>query len=238
VAKRTQQPVDVEERLAIAEAATGHRFTDRALLKQALSHPSVTDDRDPSCYYERLEFLGDSVLGMIVSEEVYRRFPDVHEGVLTRVKAAVVFGANLSEAGKRLGLDKALFLGAGEIGAGERGLPSALENSFEALVAALYLDAGMDYTREWVLATLGDSIREDAAPAGNPKGALQELLQDQGLAPVYAIVSQIGPPHDRVFNATVSAESRLLGEGSGRSKKEAEVAAAAAALEALSDGGS
>lgn len=225
----------VGARLAKAESVTGHTFTDRELLQQAITHPSASEDRDPSAYYERLEFLGDAVVGMLVAEEVYRRFPDMDEGGMTRIRVSVVAGSVLASVASRLGLADALILGHSELGTAGRGLTSALENTFEALTAALYLDAGIEKAREWVISSLGPLINVDAAyTPENPKSRLQELLQAEGVVPVYRITHTDGPPHDRSFVASVEVSGEVRGSGSGRSKKEAEAAAAEDALNGLS----
>ncbi len=222
---------DMESRLDRAEEICGHHFSDRELLRRALTHPSASEDRDPSAYYERLEFLGDSVVGMIIAEEVYRRFPDLDEGGMTRVRVSVVAGSVLAQVASDLGLAEVLILGHSELGTAGRGLTSALENMFEALTAALYLDGGLETARSWVLRTLGPRISAQAAEAPeNPKSLLQELLQADGVTPVYRIVGHTGPPHNRSFDAVVEVSGEVWGSGSGRSKKEAEAEAAAAAL--------
>jgi len=222
---------DDESRLALAEEILQHRFADRELLRRALTHPSAFEHQDPDSGYERLEFLGDSVVNFLVAEEMYARFPHLDEGRMTRLKIALVAGSTLSQVASELGLADALILGESERGTGGRGMTSALENVYEALSAALYLDAGMGATRAWVERTLGPLVVEDATLlADHPKSALQELVQSRGEAPVYEILAEEGPPHDRVFTAQVSVGGRVLGTGVGRSKKEAEMAAAAEAL--------
>jgi ribonuclease-3 len=237
VPRTKRQPceqVDYDARIAVAEAATGHHFADRTLVLTALTHPSSIEDRDPSAYYERLEFLGDSVLGFVVSEEVFRRFPDLDEGGMTRIKVSVVAGSVLSRLSAELGLADAIIVGESERGTGGRGLSSALENVYEALVAALYLDAGMEVARDWVLATLGPLLSEDAAASPeSPKSLLQELTQARGDSPVYRVVGHEGPPHQRTFECEVAVGGTVLGRGSGRTKKEAEAKAAEAAIAKL-----
>ncbi len=225
---------DLATKLAIAERILGHHFDDQQLLQRALTHPSAVEDRDPTCYYERLEFLGDSIVGFFIAEELYTRFPLMPEGGMTRIKVSAVAGSVLASVSAELGLSDALILGESELGTGRRGLNSALENVFEALVAALYLDAGIDVARRWVLATLGPLISEEVASyPENPKSALQEIVQSRGESAVYRIDSQEGPPHARVFTASVEVAGEVIGTGSGRTKKEAEAAAATAALEAV-----
>lgn len=224
-------------RLDLAERVLGHSFADRDLLRRALTHPSAFEQQDAGSGYERLEFLGDSIVGFLVAEEIYGRFPHLDEGQMTRLKIALVAGTTLSRVSAELGLQDALIFGESELGTGGRGLNSALENVYEALSAALYLDAGLDATRGWVARTLGPLIVDDAALiAEHPKSALQERVQALGESPVYEIVAEEGPPHDRTFTSKVTVDGNVLGTGEGRSKKEAEMAAAAEALAHL-DGG-
>ena len=221
-------PVDVAARL------TGHTFADTQLVRRAFTHPSAVENRDPDAYYERLEFLGDSVLGLIVSEEIYLRFPDMPEGGMTRIKVSVVSGTALARVAADLGLADAIIFGDSERGTGGRGLARALENVYEALTGALFLDGGIEVARTWVLDTLGPLIAEQTAESPeNPKSALQEIAQARGEAPIYRVISQEGPPHARTFTAIVEVGGKRLGRGSGHTKKEAEAAAAATALTSL-----
>ena len=214
-----------EERLAIAERTLQHRFRDRGLLQVALTHPSAVEDKDPARYYERLEFLGDSIVGLLIAEEVYRRFPELDEGGMTRIKVSLVAGSTLASVAGELGLESAIIFGQSEKGTGRRGLTSALENVFEALTAALYLDAGLEAARAWIVSALGPLISQEAANSPeNPKSLLQEMVQAQGAAPTYSLAGQTGPPHDRTFSAVVEVDGTVLGEGVGRTKKEAEAA--------------
>jgi ribonuclease-3 len=226
--------ISLDERVVVIERATGHTFRDRDLVLRAITHPSAVEDRDPDLYYERLEFLGDSVLGLIIAEEIFRRFPAMPEGGMTRIKVSVVTGTVLAGVAREQGIAEAIVFGDSERGTGGRGLASALENVYEAVVAALFLDGGMRAARRWVLATLGPLITADAAETPeNPKSALQEITQARGEAPAYRVTKQDGPPHDRTFTAVVEVGGKLLGTGRGHSKKEAEALAAKAALEHL-----
>jgi ribonuclease-3 len=215
-----------------AEEIVGHHFRDPSLLVRALTHPSHSDAPSSALGdYERLEFLGDSVLGLVVVEEVFHRFPELTEGVLTKMKIALVSGATLTEVAEELGLGRLVLFGDSELATGGRGMASALENVFEALVGALYLDGGLSAARTFVLGALGDRIRPDAAARlEHPKSLLQESLQARGLAPYYEIISQSGPPHDRTFEARVRVADDVVGTGGGRTKKEAEMNAAADAV--------
>jgi ribonuclease III len=218
-------------RIRLAESVLGHDFHDKSLVLRALTHPSAVEERDPDAYYERLEFLGDSIVGFLIAEEIYRRFPTMDEGGLTRIRVSVVSRSALARVAAELGLADAIVVGQSELGTGGRGLKSALGNVYEALVAALYLDAGMAAARDWVLATLGPLISEDVAVSlENPKSELQEKLQARGETPVYRLVSQEGPPHARTFTVEVVVVGVVMGSGCGGTKKEAEAAAAAAAI--------
>lgn len=228
-----------QETLTRAEAVVGHVFADRSLLARALTHPSVSADDTVLLDYERLEFLGDAVLGLIVVEEIYRRFPELAEGVMTKLKISVVSGSSLVAAAERLGLADLIALGDSERGTGTRGLRSALENAFEAVAGAIYLDGGLDAARSFVVLTLGDRITEDAVERlelEHPKSRLQEIVQADGRTVQYHIVSEEGPPHARLFTAEVRVSGRLMGSGVGASKKEAEMRAAQEALDTVSAG--
>ena len=229
-------PLDAET-LTAAERAVGHVFSERSLLARALTHPSVNTSEGSGTDYERLEFLGDAVLGLIVVEEVYDRFPELSEGEMTKLKISVVSGATLVSAAEELGLASLIALGDSERGTGSRGLRSALENAFEALVGALYLDGGLEAARRFVIATLGSRIDPGAVQPGSlehPKSRLQELVQSRGESVSYRIVAEEGPPHARTFVAQVSLADQVLGEGRGATKKAAEMNAADAALTRLS----
>ena len=222
----------VEQIVASAEDVLGYEFKDKQLLVKALTHPSAAEELRLERSYERMEFLGDAFLGGIVAQEIYHRFPHMNEGGMTRLKSAVVSGATLSDVMADLGFSDLIIFGESERGTGGRGMHSALENVYESIIAALVLDGGIDAAREWVLRTLGPHITESASrrSASNPKSRLQEIMQEHGTAPVYELVAEDGPPHDRVFTMRAMRGSTVLGVGSGRTKKEAEAAAAADAI--------
>ena len=226
------------EKLALAEDILGHTFTDRNLLRSAITHPSAVEGEPVSACYERLEFLGDSILGSVVALALFRTYPDFDEGKLTRLKVSLVSGMTLSDVGLELGIDKIIVFGASETGTGARGLHSALENVYEAVVAALYLDAGLDAARMFVRRTLIPRMSVTLArEPENPKSALQEKLQEEGITPTYKLVETQGPPHDRTFVSQVFAGLNALASGMGRTKKEAESQAARSALDLLGFGG-
>ncbi len=222
------------ENVLRAEKLLGYRFKDKGMLETALTHPSAAKHEEKSLNYERLEFLGDSVLSFIVAAELFDLFDDLHEGGLTRIKVSLVSGESLSAVAKSIGITDLIIFGDSEAGTNGRGLHSALENVYEALVAALYLDGGIKVARKWVLATLGPYINKNAAKEPeSPKSVLQEYLQARHSKPEYEITAESGPPHERVFEAAVYAKGELLGTGSGHSKKSAETNAAQSALEKL-----
>ncbi len=222
---------------AALQARLGHVFRNPALLLEALTHPSHANERaDAGPHNQRLEFLGDSVLHLIVSEKVHALFPDATEGVLSRNRAALTKGRCLTTLALELGIDEVLLLGGSERQSGGHKRPSILEDAFEAVVGALYLDVGMERTRELVLAIYGPlEPRLALAAEDNPKGRLQECVQPQhGTTPLRYETAQVaGPDHAREFASKVWLGDKVLGEGRGSSKKTAEEAAARAALAAL-----
>ncbi len=212
------------------------RFENTQYLLSAITHPSATEGRAVKFSYERLEFLGDSILGAIVASTAFHRFHDLDEGGLTRIKVALVSGASLSEVAEKLGFADIIVFGSSETGTGRRGLHSALENVYEAVVAALYLDGGVEVAASFVERTLIPKMSLSLArEPENPKSALQEKLQEGGITPTYKLVETQGPPHDRTFVAQVYAGDKGLARGVGRTKKEAESQAAKTTLARLSE---
>lgn len=223
-----------EARLEDAERLLGHAFADRSLLRTALTHPSYAAEHADVDTYDRLEFLGDAVLGFVVSDHVYREFPEESEGKLTRRKHFVVSGDALAEAAEALGLPAYVMLGTGANAAGERQRASILENTVEALIGALYLDGDLEVARAFVLRVLGPRLGADHVPQVDPKSALQQWTQSRsGSLPEYRIAEVVGPVHARTFTAEVLVDGAALGRGSGPSKQAAEKVAAALALDVL-----
>lgn len=212
----------------------GHVFDEPGLLLLALTHRSWCAEHPGTQSNERLEFLGDAVLGLVVTDHVFRCYPDMPEGSLAKLRAAVVSAPTLAEVGADLGLGAALRLSRGEESIGGRAKRSILCDALEAVIGALYLDGGLDAARRLVIELLADRIAAEAAdgPGGTDhKSQLQTLaarLFDG--APVYR-VSEEGPDHDKRFSAEVLLDDRVVGAGEGRSKKLAEQAAAGAALD-------
>lgn len=225
-----------QSKLELAQRIVGHEFADKKYLLSAITHPSAIEGKPVKFSYERLEFLGDSILGAIVSSVAFHRFPDLNEGGLTRIKVALVSGSSLASVAERLGFKAIIVFGSSETGTGNRGLHSALENVYEAIVAALYLDGGMDVATEFVMQTLIPKMSIDLArEPENPKSALQEKLQEDGITPTYRLVETQGPPHDRTFISQVYAGDHALAQGTGRTKKEAESQAAKSTLARLGE---
>lgn len=216
----------------------GYRFRDESLLRGALYHSSYANEHrnENIVSNERLEFLGDAVLGFVSAEFLYSRFPHAPEGELTRIRAALVREESLFEVAQALQLGECLMLGKGEESGGGRQRPSILADCTEAVFAAVYLDGGMDCARDLihrVLLSKGD-IEVAESRRRDYKTELQELVQRKPHQVLrYELVGQSGPDHAKVFTVAVLLNGDPIGEGSGHSKKEAEQASARAALEKL-----
>ncbi len=221
------------------EAAIGYRFASRDLLRQSLTHRSYTaQPRLADGHYERLEFLGDSILGFLVSEHLVECFPESPEGQLTKLKAFLVRAENLVCVARGLDLGGYVILGQGEEAAGGRDKKGLLEDALEALIAAVYLDGGIDAARAFVRrAILTDdalAAAEENLPLDNFKSALQEFLQARKLpAPLYEVAEEAGPPHRRTFTIEVSIGGLVCERADGASKKEAGQEAARLALDRI-----
>jgi ribonuclease-3 len=216
----------------------GLPIQDRRLLAQALTHTSWLHEHpgEAAGHNERLEFLGDAVVNLAVSEALYARHPEDDEGILSARRAAIVSATGLATLAARIDLGRFLSLGEGEAGRVGPGMPSILASGFEALVGALLLDLGWDATRDWVIRTAAQEIGAAIPPASlkSPKSRLQEETQrSTGARPVYQVLEAVGPDHDKVFRVEVSVVGEVLGMGVGRSRRVAETAAAAEAVEVL-----
>lgn len=222
-------------RSGVLEEGLGVRFRDAGLLRLALVHSSYLNENPSEALEsnERLEYLGDAVLGMAVAEELYGANPGWPEGRLTQARAALVQEATLAEAARDIELGHMLRMGRGEEAGGGRDRPSNLSAGLEAVIGAVFLDQGYDVARAVVLRVLGDrfSLLDDDEMSANPKSALQEAVQAQGLSsPTYRIVHEEGADHDRVFIAEVTVGGEVAGRGEGKRKSLAEQAAAVEAL--------
>lgn len=222
--------------MKILEEKLGYTFRNKNLLLHAMTHSSYANEHRASglTSNERLEFLGDSVLGMVVADYLFRTHPDMPEGELTRTRAALVREGSLYEVAKVLNLGAYLRLGKGEDAGGGRTRPSILADATEAMLAAVYLDGGITPARAIIQKFILDKEQEKAVDR-DYKTALQELVQrTPGQVISYQLVDELGPDHARVFVMEVSVSGKAAGQGRGRTKKEAEQLAARAALEKLS----
>lgn len=222
--------------LAALETRLGHRFSDGQLLESALTHRSYANEKGLTRNYERLEFLGDSVLGLLAVEWLYASHPDRPEGELSQVKSFLVSEPVLAHFARRLEMGKSLRLGVGEERSGGREKPSLLADVFEAVIGALYLDGGLSAAREIVGDLLGEAFRRRAEfhETADAKSKLQEWVQAQGWElPEYRIVAEEGPDHQKVFSVECWVQGRSVGSGTGRSRKLAEQSAAEQALKEL-----
>lgn len=224
-------PTDV----AVLEQALGHQFINRSLIELALTHPSVAADQELRLgeNNQRLEFLGDAVLQLVLSSTLYERLPQAGEGALTKARAHLVNRHSLASQARALNLGAYLRLSHGEEQHGGRERMSALADCFEAVTGAIYLDAGLEAARHFILKSFTETLSalRSLRTSNNPKGDLQELLQaDSKEAPRYEVKSTSGPDHDRMFECAVYHVGRELARGTGKSKKEAESQAARSAL--------
>ncbi|MBQ9685746.1 MAG: ribonuclease III [Oscillospiraceae bacterium] len=219
------------------EEKIGYRFSDRHLLETALTHSSYANEKHAGDHpsYERLEFLGDSILGLVTADFLFHQEPKLPEGRMTRLRAELVCEASLHKTALALGLGAYMRLGRGEELTGGRERPSILADMVEAIIAAIYLDAGLDEARRFVMEqVLNDVHIEDAHRGGDYKTQLQELVQRRSNQHIsYRLVEESGPDHNKRFTFEVLINDQSAGRGSGRTKKEAEQMAAHKALETL-----
>jgi len=216
------------EAVAALEAALGHRFADRELLERALTHASVGDGSKKVRHYERLEFLGDRVLGLLAAERLIALEPDAREGVMSTKLAALVNGRTCARVARKIGLAAALRLSPGESKSGGRDKDTILGDACEALMAALYIDAGLDGARAFFLDAWADEFATiDGEKAKDPKTQLQEWAQGKGLGvPKYELAKRTGPDHAPSFTVRVTVPGYDAEDGDGTSLREAEKAAA------------
>ncbi len=218
------------EAMAALEARIGYGFKARALLEEALTHSSAAEGRPGEMTNERLEFLGDRVLGLIAAEELLRRFPELSEAMLAPRFNALVNRAACAEAAQRAELGAALHLSRAEADAGGRAKEAILADACEALIAALYLDGGFDAARAFVLRFWGDAFEAVKSQRKDPKTSLQEWAAARRAPLTYRVIARSGPDHAPMFEIEVAVGVHAPARGEGRSKREAEQAAAAAML--------
>ena len=227
----------MENTLKAAAEAVGYEYKDLSLLHHALVHRSYANEHNEKDN-ERMEFLGDSVLSIIVSDHIFHRMSGRTEGDLSKMRAAIVCEQSLANAAARFGLGDHILLGKGEGRTGGRKRPSIVSDAFEAVIASIYLDGGIEAAREWVLRRLAREI-EDAMSGGDfgdYKTALQEKVQkgDKGHV-TYEIIAENGMDHEKRFEAAVSIDGERKATGAGRSKKEAEQQAAKNAMDGIDE---
>ena len=218
------------------ETKLGYQFQNPKLLDHALTHSSYANEHHlgSSSSNERLEFLGDSVLGMIVADHLYRTFPDLPEGDLTRIRANLVCEGSLVLVAKEWDLGRYLKLGKGENACGGRSRPSILADAVEAVLAAVFLDGGLAHDRDIIQRFLLDRMEQVNRASRDHKTYLQELVQRKsGQVLSYELIGESGPDHNKTFQMQVLLNGQPIGQGTGHSKKEAEQAAANAAIERL-----
>lgn len=222
----------LHKRIRRIEEIVGHHFANQDLVVSAITHPSAAEGRSATASYERLEFLGDSVLGGMVAADIFERYPSMDEGQLSMLKIALVSGDMLSDVAGELGIGELILFGDSERGTGARGMHSALEDVYEALVGALYIDGGYDAAHDFVARTLHPRITPELGRHVVPaKSRLQEHIQrDYRCGPEYKLEGEAGPAHSPTFTSVVLVEGRRVGRGSGSTKKESQSNAAADAL--------
>jgi ribonuclease-3 len=237
------QVVRLRDEFESLQRAIGYRFRDRGLLEHAMTHTSRANEDVSGGVVdnESMEFLGDAVLGFVIADALFREFPSFDEGQKSKIKGSLVSTATLARQAQRLGLGDHLLLGRGEEKSGGRRKQALLADGYEALIAAIYLDGGIEHAQAFVAREFADLIADVRArgsvPAHDYKSALQELVQARDAPlPEYRVVGTLGPDHRKMFDVEVLVGGRALARSTGASKKEAEQESARIALEKLKDG--
>ena len=222
----------IKESIRAFEEKIGYEFKDKTYIQTALTHSSFANEHKEFNYNERLEFLGDSVLGLVVSDYLFRARNDLPEGKLTRLRANVVCEESLSAVARKINLGDHLFLGKGEKASGGSDRDSILADATEAVIAAIYLDGGFDQAKDFILSNLRDTIAKniDGNIFRDYKTILQEILQGNNGKISYKLVGESGPDHNKEFEMQVKCGQETIGIGKGKNKKEAEKEAARDAL--------
>lgn len=228
------------ENMKLIEGKIGYVFKEKTNLLLALTHSSYANEKrnEKLSSNERVEFLGDAVLNVVISEYIYSRFSKLSEGELTKTRASIVCEASLMKCANSIGLGKHLLLGKGEENTGGRARTSILSDAFEALIGSIYLDGGLQEARNFIYTHMHDVIGGSFSGETfvDYKTMLQEVVQKNGEMKLeYRILSENGPDHNKMFVVQISLAEKVLGKGEGRSKKEAEQNAAKAALSGLQD---
>lgn len=228
----------IKENIDKFESAIGYSFNNREYILEALTHSSYSNENRQFKYNERMEFLGDSVLGLVISDHIFKKEKKVPEGELTKLRANIVCEGSLSEAAKKINLGEYILLGRGEEATGGRERKSILADAFEAVIAAIYLDGGIENAAIFILKNLSNIIKDsiDGKIFRDYKTQLQEELQKNGASNIwYKLLEENGPDHNKTFKMMVGVDEKELGVGEGKSKKEAEQVAAKAAIAYLID---
>lgn len=222
----------IKESIRAFEEKIGYEFKDKTYIQTALTHSSFANEHKEFNYNERLEFLGDSVLGLVVSDYLFRARNDLPEGKLTRLRANVVCEESLSAVARKINLGDHLFLGKGEKASGGSNRDSILADATEAVIAAIYLDGGFDQAKDFILSNLRDTIAKniDGNIFRDYKTILQEIIQGNNGKISYKLVGESGPDHNKEFEMQVKCGQDTIGVGKGKNKKEAEKEAARDAL--------
>lgn len=216
--------------IAEFESVIGYEFKDKELLRIALTHSSYANENKMPVNNERLEFLGDSVLGFVTAEYLFSEFKGRPEGELTKLRAAVVCEKSLFRFAEKISLGQYIFMGKGEEHSGGRNRPSIVSDAFEAVIAAMYIDGGFDAVRPYILGFIKDAVKREANFKDNKSLLQEEIQKNKGNTLVYEEIGESGPDHEKVFSFVVKLNGKVIGEGQGKSKKEAEQAAAGDAL--------
>ncbi len=216
--------------LSAFEEMIGYEFKDKALLTRALTHSSYANENKLPHDNERLEFLGDSVLGFVTAEYLFEEYKTRPEGVLTKLRAAVVCEKSLFKFAEKINLGDFILMGRGEEHTGGRNRPSIVSDAFEAVIAAMYLDGGIDVVRPYILSFIKEAVKREANFKDNKSLLQEEIQKEKGNTLCYEEVGEFGPDHNKTFKFVVKLNGEIVGSGEGRTKKEAEQAAAGDAL--------
>jgi ribonuclease-3 len=225
----------INDRISRIEKNIGYTFKDKSFIATALTHSSYANENHVTCN-ERLEFLGDAILGFVVGSYIFKEYPKLPEGKLTKLRASVVCETMLAKKARELDINSTLMLGKGEQHTGGRERSSILADAFESIIGAMYMDGGIEPASDFILGQLVPEIKDMQSTVRilDGKTCLQELLQKTSKIPVeYVIVGESGPAHKKCFTAEVHHNGKILGEGSGHSKKEAEQNAALDAIKKM-----
>ncbi|MGN1316260.1 MAG: ribonuclease III [Acutalibacteraceae bacterium] len=215
---------------SVFEEKIGYKFKDRELLKRALTHSSYANENKLPHDNERLEFLGDSVLGFVTAEYLFEEFKTRPEGALTKLRAAVVCEKSLFKFSEKISLGEFILMGRGEEHTGGRNRPSIVSDAFEAVIAAMYLDGGIDVVKPYILGFIKEAVKREASFKDNKSLLQEEIQKEKGNTLSYEEVGEFGPDHDKTFKFVVKLNDKVVGKGEGRTKKDAEQAAAGDAL--------